>query len=640
MTTLDFRTGVFMCGIAGYLGPKAADSVLIVALERLKYRGYDSAGMAIVHDGDIHLRRASGKLKALADKIEQKPLEGHCGIAHTRWATHGAPTETNCHPHMSQTGNLAVVHNGIIENHDTLRKELQQAGCVFQSETDTEVIPHLLATMQKEGVDLLETVRLATARLVGSFAFAVVHIDQPRRIIAVRQGSPLLVGRGRSYNSNGSKGEGTGSYSKNGSAKEMMLASDVPALLPHAHQVCFLDDGDIADITDKGLTITTFAGEKKEAHFKAIEVSAEAVSKGDHDSFMSKEIAEQPSVLARLLDSRLRGDEIVEPDLGIDLKAVQHVVFLACGTSWHAALLGKRFLEQLARIHVEVDISSEYRYRNPVASGGTLVVAISQSGETADTLAGLRLARAKFIPVVALVNVVTSTIARESNGVMPLMAGPEIGVASTKAYTAQVLALYLFALQMAKAKGLLSREDELRAINAARQLPKQVQETLTITEEAVSEAADLFASAAATVFLGRLGEHPTALEGALKLKEIAYVHAIGYPAGEFTHGPIALVTQHLPVVCLCPKDAMYEKMLSNLQEVRARSGRIITVGEAGDRHLLSIADHHFGVRVAADELLQPILSILPLQRYAYHVATRRNCDVDQPRNLAKSVTVE
>jgi glucosamine--fructose-6-phosphate aminotransferase (isomerizing) len=355
---------------------------------------------------------------------------------------------------------------------------------------------------------------------------------------------------------------------------------------------------------------------------------------------MAKEIAEQPAVLTRLLESRLRGDVLVEPDLGLDLKTVNHVVFLACGTSWHAALLGKRFLEQLARIHVEVDISSEYRYRNPVASGGTLVVAISQSGETADTLAGLRLARAKFIPVVALVNVVTSTIARESNGVMPLLAGPEIGVASTKAYTAQVLALYLFALQVAKAKGLLTPEAEKQAIAAARALPEQVAATLREAEEEVVEAADLFASAQATVFLGRLGEHPTALEGALKLKEIAYVHAIGYPAGEFKHGPIALVTQHLPVVCLVPKDAMYEKMLSNLQEVRARSGRIITVGQKDDHHLRDLSDHLFGVRQAQDELLQPILSVLPLQRYAYHVARRRDCDVDQPRNLAKSVTVE
>jgi glucosamine--fructose-6-phosphate aminotransferase (isomerizing) len=404
--------------------------------------------------------------------------------------------------------------------------------------------------------------------------------------------------------------------------------------------VCFLEDGQIADLGDAGVSIQTFAGVPVEPQFKPIEVSAEAVSKGSYDSFMAKEIAEQPSVLARLLDSRLRAGELVEPDLGLDLKAVSHVVFLACGTSWHAALLGKRFLEQLARIHVEVDISSEYRYRNPVASGGTLVVAISQSGETADTLAGLRLARAKFIPVVGLVNVVTSTIARESNGVMPLLAGPEIGVASTKAYTAQALALYLFALQMAKAKGLLTPEAEAKAIAAAQSLPQLVATTLQQCEDEVAEAADLFASAQATVFLGRGGEHPTALEGALKLKEIAYVHAIGYPAGEFKHGPIALVTQHLPVVCMCPRDAMYEKMLSNLQEVRARSGRIITVGARDDRSLRDLSDHLFAVEQAGDELLQPILSILPLQRYAYHVARRRDCDVDQPRNLAKSVTVE
>ncbi len=635
-----------MCGIAGYLGPKAADAVLIVALERLKYRGYDSAGMAVQHDGEIHLRRAAGKLKGLSDKIENQPLNGHCGIAHTRWATHGAPTEINCHPHLANDTSIAVVHNGIIENHEALRRELQKSGVVFHSETDTEVIPQLIATLQKTGLTVMEAVRAATKRLEGSFAFAVVSVDNPRSIIAVRQGSPLLIGRGKAYDPSqpdqGMDNDDTSTFKKNGvaSARELILASDIPALLPHASHVYYLADGEIAELNDDGVHVTSFAGVASEPSFEPIEINAEAVTKGDYDSFMSKEIAEQPAVLERLLESRLRGDELVEPDLGIDLKSVNHVVFLACGTSWHAALLGKRFLEQLARIHVEVDISSEYRYRNPVASGGTLVVAISQSGETADTLAGLRLARSKFIPVIALVNVVTSTIARESNGVMPLLAGPEIGVASTKAYTAQVLALYLFALQMAKVKGLLTPEYERRAIVAARRLPQQVANTLQRTEEEVIEAADLFASAQATVFLGRLGEHPTALEGALKLKEIAYVHAIGYPAGEFKHGPIALVTHHLPVICLCPKDAMYEKMLSNLQEVRARAGRIITVGEYNDTNLKDVSDHLFGVDVADDELLQPILSILPLQRYAYHVARRRDCDVDQPRNLAKSVTVE
>ena len=635
-----------MCGIAGYLGPKSADSVLIVALERLKYRGYDSAGMAVMSDGEIHLRRAAGKLKALSDKLEIQPLHGHCGIAHTRWATHGAPTEMNSHPHLGMDSRIAVVHNGIIENHEALRRMLKESGSIFRSETDTEVIPHLLAKLHVPGANPLLAVRAAVAQLVGSFAFAVIFAEQPRRIIAVRQGSPLLIGRGKAYDpANPLRDDHTGAFTRVGiTARELMIASDTPALLPHAQQVCYLEDGHIADLSDAGVAISTFAGVAVEPTFKNIEVTAEAVSKGTFDSFMAKEIAEQPSVLLRLLDSRLRGgansSELVEPDLGLDLKAVNHVVFLACGTSWHAALLGKRFLEQLARIHVEVDISSEYRYRNPVAAGGTLVVAISQSGETADTLAGLRLARSKFIPVVALVNVVTSTIARESNGVMPLMAGPEIGVASTKAYTAQVMALYLFALQVAKAKGLLTPEAEAKAIASAKALPEQVAATLREVEEDVSEAADLFASAQATVFLGRGGEHATALEGALKLKEIAYVHAIGYPAGEFKHGPIALVTQHLPVICMCPKDALYEKMISNLQEVRARAGRIITVGQKGDQHLRDLSDHLFAVHQAGDELLQPILSILPLQRYAYHVARRRGCDVDQPRNLAKSVTVE
>ncbi|MEK7415188.1 MAG: glutamine--fructose-6-phosphate transaminase (isomerizing), partial [Planctomycetota bacterium] len=401
-----------------------------------------------------------------------------------------------------------------------------------------------------------------------------------------------------------------------------------------------LDDGMIADLGPHGVHLCTFDGVKAEAKFRPIEITADAVTKGTFDSFMAKEIAEQPSVLARLVDSRLRSGELVQPDLGIDLASLRHVVFLACGTSWHAALLGKRFLENLARVHVEVDISSEYRYRNPVAEGDTLVVAISQSGETADTLAGVRLAKSKFIPVVGLVNVVTSTIAREANGVMPLLAGPEIGVASTKAYTAQVMALFLFAAQVAKAKKLLPKDAEAALVAAALGIPALAEQTLKLCENSVEEAADLYSAAQASVFLGRGGEHPTALEGALKLKEIAYIHAVGYPAGEFKHGPIALVTRHLPVICICPRDQMYEKMLSNLQEVKARAGRIIAVGDAADRDLRDLADHLLPVARAGEELLQPILSILPLQRYAYSVAKRRDCDVDQPRNLAKSVTVE
>jgi glucosamine--fructose-6-phosphate aminotransferase (isomerizing) len=630
-----------MCGIAGYLGPKPADSVLIVALERLKYRGYDSAGLAVLDGGAIHLRRAAGKLKHLAERLEAEPVSGHCGIAHTRWATHGPPSEVNCHPHLSADGRVAVVHNGIIENHEELRAELAATGVVFASQTDTEVIPQLIARHYRG--DALAAVLAVVKRLRGSFAFAVVFKDQPGRIVAVRQGSPLIIGRGKAFSGDDFATEvktSTALSAGSPARREMLLASDIPALLPLAQQIHIMNDGEIAVLDHEGASLCDFDGKPLATDFRPVEVSADAVSKGCFDSFMAKEIAEQPAVLARLLDSRLRGGVLVEPDLGLDLKSVNHIVFLACGTSWHAAMLGKRFLEHLARVHVEVDISSEYRYRNPVASGNTLVVAISQSGETADTLAGLRLARSKFIPVVGLVNVVTSTIAREANGVMPLLAGPEIGVASTKAYTAQVLALYLFALQVAKAKGLLTAEAEAAALAAAAAVPALVAKTLEISEEPTREAADLLASAEATVFLGRGGEHPTALEGALKLKEIAYVHAIGYPAGEFKHGPIALVTRHLPVVCLCPRDAMYEKMLSNLQEVRARSGRIIAVGHADDHSLADLCDHLFPVERAVDEILQPLLCILPLQRYAYHVARRRDCDVDQPRNLAKSVTVE
>ena len=610
-----------MCGIAGYIGSHRAEDVLLVALERLKYRGYDSAGVAILYAGSIELRRAAGTLEHLAHRLIAEPTAGSVGIAHTRWATHGAPTELNSHPHRSGDGRIALVHNGIIENHAALHKELQATGVVFRSQTDTEVIPHLIAQAYRG--DPLAAVREILPRLHGSFAFAVVFADFPERILAVRQGSPLLVGRG---------------------PDAVMLASDIPALLPHANQVLHLEDGQLADLTPGSVVVTTFAGAAVATTFAAIEISADAVTKGSFDSFMAKEIAEQPAVLERLLASRINTlsgyDQLVMPDLGIDLSAVRQVSFIACGTSWHAALLAKRFIEHLVGIPVEVEVASEYRYRKPVAIAGGLAVAISQSGETADTLASLRLAKQLGLPTIALVNVVTSTIARESNGVMPLFAGPEIGVASTKAYTAQVLALYLFALQLAKARGLLTPADESATLANVRLLPAQVRATLAGCEAAVVEAAELFAPAEASVFLGRLGEHPTALEGALKLKEIAYIHANGYPAGEFKHGPIALVTATLPVVCLCPQDEAYEKMLSNLQEVRARHGRLIGVGHGDDQHLRDLCDHVFPVERAHAIALQPVLCILPLQRYAYHVAKRRGCNVDQPRNLAKSVTVE
>ena len=606
-----------MCGIAGYIGPMQAESVLLVALERLKYRGYDSAGMAISDTAEIAIRKSEGRLRNLEQQLSLQPVLGQCGIAHTRWATHGPPTSVNAHPHTSQRSDIAVVHNGIIENHDQLRQELIADGCVFQSQTDSEVIPNLLAKVYQG--DPLKAIRAIIPLLEGSFAFAAIFEDHPQQIFVARQGSPLLVGKGD---------------------EQMLIASDIPALLPHAHEYTQLEDGQLAALSRTSCEIFDFEGNQLAIDFQTIEMNVESVSKGDYDSFMSKEIAEQSSVLERLLESRIRGDDLADPDLGIDLSTINHIVFLAAGTSWHAALLGKRFLESMARIHVEVDISSEYRYRNPVASGGTLVVAISQSGETADTLASLRLAKSKFIPVISLVNVMDSTIARESDGVMPLMAGPEIGVASTKAYTAQVFALYTFALHMARVKKRMDNLTIRERLSDLRGVPVLVDKTLADSEESVLEAAELFTPANATVFLGRGGEFPTALEGALKLKEISYVHAMGYAGGEFKHGPIALVTPSLPLVCICPRDAMYEKMISNIEEVRARSGRIISVGDFGDENLRNVSDIVFPVHRTQDELLQPLLSILPLQRYAYHVARGRNCDVDQPRNLAKSVTVE
>ncbi|MFW5830420.1 MAG: glutamine--fructose-6-phosphate transaminase (isomerizing), partial [Planctomycetota bacterium] len=557
-----------MCGIAAYIGPLEAASVLLVALERLKYRGYDSAGIALLNGGkDLLVRKASGRLRHLQDLIDHQAVSGSCGIAHTRWATHGAPTRENAHPHCDSEQEIAVVHNGIIENHEQLRTHLEAAGILCTSQTDTEVIPHLIR--QHYHGDPVQAIQAVLPLLEGSYAFAVIFADQPKRIIAVRKGSPLLLGRGDST---------------------LMLASDIPALLPHAEEVCTLEDGQLVDLDHDQVQLYGADG-LCEPVFNQIEIGVEAVSMGDYDSFMAKEIAEQPEVLTRLLESRLSQGRLVQPDYGVDLSSINHVVFLACGTSWHAALLGKRFLEHFARVHVEVDISSEYRYRNPVASGGTLVVPISQSGETADTLASLRLARSMFMPVIALVNVMDSSIARESDGVMPLLAGPEIGVASTKAYTAQVLALYLFALQLARAKGLLSEAVEASSLTAARELPEQCIQTLALCEEPVRTCAELLRAAHATVFLGRGGKHATAMEGALKLKEIAYVHAMGYAAGEFKHGPIALVTDTLPVVCIVPRDHMYDKMLSNLEEVRARSGRVIAIGSHEDGGLEALSDH-------------------------------------------------
>ena len=599
------------------LGNLDASSVLLVALERLKYRGYDSAGIVTQDQGELHLRKSAGKLSELQELYEEQAGNGHCGIAHTRWATHGSPTSDNAHPHSDSEETISVVHNGIIENHEQLRRELSEAGAIFKSQTDSEVIPHLLAQLYNG--DPIAAVQACVKRLEGSYAFAVIFADQENHIYVARQGSPLLIGRGK---------------------QAQMIASDIPALLPHASEVCYLQDGEIADISRDEISLCDIDGNSIDSEFKKIEINFDAVSKGDYDSYMAKEIAEQPEIIQRLIDDRVSRGALGLADTDVDLSKIQHVVFLACGTSWHAALLGKRYLEHFARIHVEVDISSEYRYRNPIASGDTLVVAISQSGETADTLASLRLARSMFIPVISLVNVTNSTIARESDGVLPLLCGPEIGVASTKAYTAQLSALYLFALQIAVAKGRLDTTQVNEALAALQPLPELVASTLKQSESHVVDAVDVLAPANATVFLGRGGEHPTALEGALKLKEIAYVHATGYPAGEFKHGPIALVTNQLPVVCITPQDAMHEKMLSNLEEVRAREGRIISVGQASDKPLKKLSDHLFPVEQAGIDLLQPLLSILPLQRYAYHVAQSRGCDVDQPRNLAKSVTVE
>jgi len=613
-----------VCGIVGYIGPKPVVPVLLDGLRRLEYRGYDSAGVAVVANGGIEVRRSAGKLVNLENSIQSKPLAGLYGLGHTRWATHGRPTEENAHPHRDGSGRIVVVHNGIIENYLEIKRELIADGHKFESETDTEVVAHLVEKEWKN--DGLENAVLrAMKRVRGLFALVLLSADDPEKLVTVRNGPPIVVGIGDG---------------------EYFVASDVPAILSHTRNVVFLDDGEMAVVTSKGAEFRTLKGAVVERKPTRITWDPIAAEKAGYKHFMLKEIFEQPGAVRETVLGRasLETGQVHLNEMAIsdaDLRAVDKITLLACGTSWHAALVGKFMIEELAKIAVEVDYGSEYRYRDPIIDKKTLAVAITQSGETADTLAALREAKGKGARSLAICNVVGSMATREAEGTIYTHAGPEIGVASTKAFTTQLVALYLFALKLAEVRGTLSQADRCERIKSLMQLPQILEDTLKTAKE-MEEIAAKFYNRADFLYLGRGINYPIALEGALKLKEISYIHAEGYPAGEMKHGPIALIDEQMPVVALATHDHVFEKMQGNIQEVKARGGSIIALTTRGDttlEELLGPNDSLVAVP-ATDRLLMPIVLSLPLQLLSYYIAVRRGCDVDQPRNLAKSVTVE
>jgi glutamine---fructose-6-phosphate transaminase (isomerizing) len=611
-----------MCGIVGYLGPQAAEPILVDGLQRLEYRGYDSAGVATLDAGAAHVRRAAGKLSALRTRLTAEPCPGHIGIGHTRWATHGRPNEQNAHPHVSD--GVVVVHNGIIENHRELREELKKQGRTFSSETDTEIFAHLIALARAQGKTLLESVRAATARVHGAYAIAVLDTKDPSRIAFAKLASPLVVG----------VGDG-----------EMFLASDVPAVLAHTRRFVFLEDGDVGEITPAGLTVLDDrTGNVAERPVRTIPWSAVMAEKGGHKHFMHKEIFEQPRAVTDTLRGRLLVDEARVTLDGVDeaqLKSAERVVVTACGTSYHASMVAKYLVEKLAKVPCDVELASELRYREPAWPKGTLVIAVSQSGETADTLAAVQEAKRRGVAVLAVCNVLDSAIARaceKSGGVLYTRAGPEIGVASTKAFTTQLVALHLLALGIAQAKGALERAPMIEELDALGRLPLQLEHTLAHEAE-VRVVAQQHVHARDMLYLGRGLAFPIALEGALKLKEISYIHAEGYAAGEMKHGPIALIDESMPVLVLAWRGPGYEKVVSNLEEVRARGGRVIALGVEGDQELAAHSESMLTIPQAHPHTM-PVLAVVPLQLLAYHVADLRGTDVDQPRNLAKSVTVE
>ncbi len=624
-----------MCGIVGYVGKKSVVPIIIEGLRRLEYRGYDSAGIAVAGNGNgLQLRRAEGKLRNLEEAIRLKPLDGSYGIGHTRWATHGRPTEENAHPHRDCTGKIVVVHNGIVENYLSLKKKLIEEGHKFTTETDTEIIAHLIEKYSASSGNghrrsLEDAVRQTVKQLTGVFALAVISTDEPNKIVAARNGPPAVIGLGND---------------------EYFVASDVPAILYHTRDIFFLADGDMAIVTADGVQLTDFDGKPVKREIQHVMWDPILAEKGGFKHFMLKEIYEQPRAVRDTTLGRVSQEtghifldqmEITEAEF----RSASKINIIACGTSWHAGQAGKFMIETLARVPVEVDYASEWRYRNPIVDPETITLVISQSGETADTIAAQREAKARGSKTLAICNVVGSMITREAQGTIYTHAGPEIGVASTKAFTGQLTALYIFAMYLAQVRGVMSAEQARAAMLELTKIPAKL-ETILTHDEACDELAKRYQKVHDFLFLGRGIHYPIALEGALKLKEISYIHAEGYPAGEMKHGPNALIDENLPVVVIATRDVnnsgsvlRYEKTISNLKEVKARSGVVIALATEGDEEIKEAADHILYVPAAPEEL-SPILEIVPLQLLAYHIAVRRGCDVDQPRNLAKSVTVE
>ncbi|MBW4028424.1 MAG: glutamine--fructose-6-phosphate transaminase (isomerizing) [Acidobacteria bacterium] len=626
-----------MCGIVGYVGTKPVLPVILEGLRRLEYRGYDSAGIAVGGAGNgLELRRAPGKLRNLEEVIRESPMHGTFGIGHTRWATHGRPTEENAHPHRDCTGRIVVVHNGIVENYLELKRELAAEGHKFVTETDTEVIAHLIEQELKSAADsgktmlLEDAVRRAVRRLTGAFAIGVISADEPDKIVAARNGPPAVIGLGDG---------------------EYFVASDVPGILHHTRNLYFLADGDMAILTKSGVVLTDFDGNHIERPVQRIQWDPIQAEKGGYKHFMLKEIFEQPRAIRDTTLGRISLDtgKVFLDEMKIsdaEFRAATKINIAACGTSWHAATAGKFMIERLARVPVEVDYASEFRYRDPIIDPASLGVLITQSGETADTLAAQREMISKGSKTVAICNVVGAMIAREAHGTIYTHAGPEIGVASTKAFTAQLTALFLFAMHLAQVRGTITEEESRTLIEQLSLIPGKLRDALRTSDKECEALARLYSNARDFLFLGRGIHYPIALEGALKLKEISYIHAEGYPAGEMKHGPNALIDETLPCVVLATRDSTnrdsrlrYEKTLSNIQEVTARSGKVIAVATEGDDQIGQLVDHVLYVPDAT-ELLSPVLEVVPLQLLAYHIAVRRGCDVDQPRNLAKSVTVE
>jgi glutamine---fructose-6-phosphate transaminase (isomerizing) len=620
-----------MCGVIGYVGKQSATPIILEGLRRLEYRGYDSAGIAVLNEHGIEIRKKKGKIdEGLAKLLQEHPLHGTMGIGHTRWATHGPPSDENAHPHLDQSGRIAILHNGVIENYERLKERQVKAGHKFLSATDSEVLAHLIGERYEElktkpptpGVHMLtQAVTQALREVIGTYGIAVICADHPGFIVGARRGSPLIVGIG----------EG-----------EHFLASDAHAIAAHTRQVIYLNDYDVVELTANRFNVTNLGSDTAQVQISQLEFSAEAAERGEFAHFMLKEIFEQPRTVENALRGRVDLEDGTSKFGGLnlssaELRSIDHIVITACGTSWHAALVGEYLIEEFAHIPVEVEYASEYRYRNAPIEKNTLVLAITQSGETADTLASLRETKRRGHPVLAICNVVGSTIAREANGGIYLHAGPEIGVASTKAFTSQVTVLTLLALLMGRIR-MLSLNRGRQILQALEEIPKQLDQVL-LQNDAIAKLAKKYSTAKNFFFLGRQYNFPVALEGALKLKEISYIHAEGYPAAEMKHGPIALIDEHTPSVFVIPSDAMYEKTLSNLEVVKARKGPIIALATEGNTNLAKQVDDIIYLPPTL-ECLFPLLAVVPLQLLSYHVAVARGCDVDKPRNLAKSVTVE